>query len=258
MRGGASPGRLWVFDFDGTLSPIVPHRNAARLHPASRGLLRDLSTRDGDRVAVLSSRALSDLVPRVPVPGVYLGGGSGVEWRFPGGHRAGMGKEALRRAETARAALLPLLEECAKVPGVEIEDKYWSAAVHHRRISPDGRALLDPLLNRLRSNLNVRFTSGPCVEEIQVLPEVSKELGIQRLCRLLRFDPTRGGVLYAGDDENDGTAMRWVLARRGKAFSVGGRGWVPGARVVAGPSALARAVRALAEPEGNGGVRGWH
>ncbi|OGP35388.1 MAG: trehalose-phosphatase [Deltaproteobacteria bacterium GWC2_65_14] len=257
MRGGTAPGRLWVFDFDGTLSPIVPDRNAAGLHPASRGLLRDLSAQDGDRVAVLSSRALPDLVPRVPVPGVYLGGGSGVEWRFPGGHRAGMGNEAVRRAESARAALLPLLAECAKVPGVEIEDKYWSAAVHHRKVSPDGWGVLEPLLMRLRSNLNIHSTSGPCVEEYQVLREVNKAMGIQRLCRLLRFDPTRGGVLYAGDDENDGIAMRWVLARRGRAFAVGGRGWVPGARVVAGPSGLARAVRALAENGGTGCVLGW-
>lgn len=258
MRGGAAPGRLWVFDFDGTLSPIVPDRDAAGLHPASRDMLRDLSAREGYRVGVLSSRALSDLVPRVPVPGVYLGGGSGVEWRFPGGHRAGMGREAVERAESARAALLPLLAECAMVPGVEIEDKYWSMAVHHRKVSPDGLSMLEPLLMLLRSNSEIRVTSGPCVDEIQVLPEVNKAMGIQRLCRLLRFDPTRGGVLYAGDDENDGIAMRWVLARRGKAFSVGGRGWVAGARVVAGPSGLARAVRSLAEPEGKGGVRGWH
>jgi len=43
--GTIGPGirSLWVFDFDGTLSPIVEDRHAARIHPMCRELLKDLA-----------------------------------------------------------------------------------------------------------------------------------------------------------------------------------------------------------------------
>jgi len=238
--------RIWIFDFDGTLSPIIPERDAARLHPAGSGLLRDLSRQPDDIVAVLSSRALADLIFRVPLPKIFLGGGSGVEWRFPGGQRFGMTAGGTERAETARRALLPVLSEFSMIPGVEIEDKYWSVAVHHRKVSPADMTAFDALSRRLGKSLNTRMLSGPCVVDIQVLEEFDKSHGIERLCHLLHYDPTSGGILYAGDDENDAAAMRWVLARKGTAVSVGGRARVSGARTVSGPAGLARAVRRIA------------
>ena len=80
------PGRrsLWVFDFDGALSWIVPDRNEARLHRGCERMLRFLARSPWNRVAVLSSRTLDDVVSRVPVPGVFVGGASGLEWRLPG------------------------------------------------------------------------------------------------------------------------------------------------------------------------------
>ena len=87
------PGQslLWVFDFDGTLSPIVPDRSVARLHRECERMLRFLVRSPWNRVAVLSSRALDDIVARVPVPGVFVGGAGGLEWKLPGGHRFGPG-----------------------------------------------------------------------------------------------------------------------------------------------------------------------
>ena len=34
--------RIWFFDFDGTLSAIVPDRVCAELHPACRAMLLEL------------------------------------------------------------------------------------------------------------------------------------------------------------------------------------------------------------------------
>ena len=252
--------RLWIFDFDGTLSPIVPDRGAAKLHPAARSLLLDLSRQPDDIVAVLSSRALADLIFRVPVPKVFLGGGSGVEWRFPGGQKIGMTAQGTERAEMARRSLIPLLAECSNVPGVEVEDKYWSVAIHHRKVSPSDMPAFDALRNRLETESSARILSGPCVLDIQVLDEVDKSLGVERLCRLLHYDPSRGGILYAGDDDNDAAAMRWVVARKGTAISVGGKAKAIGARTVSGPAGLARIVRRIAgladargAPAGSGG-----
>lgn len=246
MRSEAGYRCLWVFDFDGTLSPIVPVRTAARMHPACRALLRNLVHVPGNTVAILSSRALEDLLPRVPVPGVFLGGGSGLEWRLPGGQRILPGRKEADSAQRGRTLLSPVLEQIASLRGTDIEDKRWSIAIHYRAASPEIRTILGPLLAEVRGRKEVRVFDGPAVAEIQLVPGWEKSHGVARLCRLLRFNPSGGRVIYAGDDENDGTAMRWAISRKGTALAVGTGPRVPGARVVSGPAALATTVRRIA------------
>jgi trehalose 6-phosphate phosphatase len=246
-RGGSR--RVWVFDFDGTLSPLVPDRNAAQLHPASRALLKDLAGGSGNRVAVLSSRSLEDLASRVPVPNLFLGGGSGLEWRLPTGHRIRPGEEAERRLEEARGPVLRSLARVSSVPGVELEDKRWSVAVHFRRVPPEALSALSPLLRDLKNLPGIRVFEGPAVAEVLFLPSANKLFGIRNFCGFLRFDPSGGRIFYAGDDENDAEAMRWVVAMKGTAIAVGNRVRITGVRSVDGPRGLARAVRALADPD---------
>ena len=258
MRPGIRAPRLWVFDFDGTLSPIVADRTAARLHPASRALLADLAREPANRVAVLSTRAIEDLPPRIPVPGVILWGSSGLEWRLPDGRRVVPREATRRKLAEARARILPSVGRLGAIRGVEIEDKGWSVAVHYRRVPADTMPGLVPLLDELAGFPGIRVYAGPMAAEVQFFPRVNKAFGVRRLCRLLAFAPGRWRLFYAGDDENDAPAMRWVLAQKGTVFAVGNAVRVPGALAVQGVSALARAVRAQAglEPPGRGGIRG--
>jgi len=246
--GTIGPGvrSLWVFDFDGTLSPIVGDRHAARIHPMCRELLKGLARMPAHIVVVLSSREIEDLAKRVPLPRVILGGASGLEWRLPGGHRIRPGDPYEDRRENARETLGPLLTRLSHMPGVDVEDKGWSVAIHHRRVLPEVVAMLEPLLKELEGTPEVRVYRGPSVAEVQLLRNVNKSFGVRTICRIIGFDPTRDRILYAGDDGNDAVAMRWVLRKGGIAFSVGGAAHVPGARVVENPVALARAVADLA------------
>ncbi|HEX9206161.1 MAG TPA: trehalose-phosphatase [Candidatus Deferrimicrobiaceae bacterium] len=255
MAGGKA---LWVFDFDGTLSVIVPDRDAAQLHPMCRELLNMLAATPGYFVAVLSSRSIEDLASRVPLPGVILGGASGLEWRLPGGHRVHPGDVAENRREKAKEAISPQLARLSSFPGVDVEDKGWSVAVHYRHVLPEARAMLEPLLSELGRTPGIRVYRGPSVAEVQLLPHVSKSFGIRRICRFLGVDLSGGRLLYAGDDENDAVAMRWVLRKGGVALVVGNRMRVPGARCVDSPVELVRVVRELAAivPRRHGGKRG--
>ena len=246
MKADIGPGRLWIFDFDGTLSGLVPDRTAARLHPASRELLKELATAPGNRVAVVSSRTLADLVPRVPIPRLYLGGASGLEWRFPDGSRIRPGKEEERVLAGSRDAVLPLLQRISSFPGVELEDKRWSVAVHSRRVPAEALPALSSLVRGLGRVPGIRVFGGPDVAEVVLLPGMGKSFGVRRLCRFLDVDPSRTPLLYAGDDENDAVAMRWVLRKGGIAFCVGKPIRIPGLRIVGSPEDLVRAVRELA------------
>jgi trehalose 6-phosphate phosphatase len=243
---GADRRSLWVFDFDGTLSPIVEDRHAARIHPMCRELLKGLARMPAHIVVVLSSREIEDLAKRVPLPRVILGGASGLEWRLPGGHRIRPGAPFEARRERVRDTLGPLLTRLSHIPGVDVEDKGWSIAIHHRHVLPEVVAMLDPLLKELERTPDVRMYRGPSVAEVQLLRNVNKSFGVRTICRIIGFDPSRDRILYAGDDRNDAAAMRWVLRKGGTAFSVGSAARVPGGRIVENPVALARAVGALA------------
>lgn len=237
--------RLWIFDFDGTLSPLVPDRNRARLYPACAELLEELVVLPRQRVAVLSSRSLEDLIPRVPVPGVYLGGGSGIEWQFPDGRRVMPEEGWEERLGRVRASILPELGRMAALPGVELEDKKWSVALHTRNAPPESKEELFARIVAWQSPDTVRVFSGPEVLDIQLFPEIDKAFGVRTLCRMLKFDPSDGRVVYAGDDENDAVAMRWVIYLGGVAFMVGYSSFVAGVRLVKDQLALVREVRGM-------------
>ncbi len=168
---------LWVFDFDGTLSSMVPDRDAAKLHPACSAILDNLSRKSGNFVAVLSSRELEDLAGRIPFPGVILGGASGLAWRLPGGHRILPGAPAEARREEAREALGPLLSRLSAFPGVEVEDKGWSVAVHYRGVLPGAFPMFEPLLAELETAPGIRAYRGTYAVEVQLFPNVSKSFG---------------------------------------------------------------------------------
>jgi trehalose 6-phosphate phosphatase len=239
------PQRLWIFDFDGTLSPLVPDRRAAALMPEARVLLSELVDMPRQAVAILSSRLLDDLVPRVGVGGVYLGGGSGAEWLLPDGERRTADSKS-QRLQGVRNAVMPEVDRLRGIAGVEVEDKQWSVAVHVRQAAPGERARVRAFLEALSRTTGIRFFRGPEVFEIQFLPEIDKLFGTIVLCEMLRHVPSPGTLVYAGDDENDAQVMEWVTRKGGTALFVGGDLLIPGVRVLEDPAALVKEVRRLA------------
>lgn len=235
--------RFWIFDFDGTISDLVPDRTAAVLHPACRSLLSELAANPDHVVAVISSRPLDDLAGRIEIDGVTLAGASGLEWALPGGHRLGPSARAVDRLKRERRRLLPALRPLARVPGVDLEDKEWSTAVHFRQADLAARGEVARELGRLQVLHAVTIHFGPEVAEVQFLAEVNKEIAVKTLVRLNASRYEDGNILYAGDDQNDALAMKWVLAHHGTAFAVGNRISVPGSQAVDNPADLAYAIR---------------
>lgn len=245
--------KLWIFDFDGTLSTLVPDRNKAAIDSECKKLLRELVMVPLNRVAVLSSRSLEDLIPRVQTPEVFLGGGSGAEWSIYGGHRlmvAGGYKERLNRI---RNDTITPIKKISAIPGIELEDKKWSMAIHTREASPKSKKIFFHRLKEWKPPFEIRLLHGPEVIEIQFLPELNKTFGVRIFCELNKFDPQHGMLVYAGDDENDALAMKFVQKLGGLVFTVGEHPLVPEARVVKGPSFLAQEIRKLAGLKGGKG-----
>lgn len=238
--------RIWFFDFDGTLSPIVRDRNRAELLPGCRQMLENLVRLPLQHVAVLSSRKLDDLAVRMPVQGVFLGGTSGTEWQVPGGHRMILSGKPAQRLKALRLKLVPEILALADLPGIQVEDKEWSVALHTRHApEASGQELLSRL-ERWQASPKVRVFRGPEVHEIQLVPRLSKAYGVRTLCKFMKFTPRPGTLFYAGDDENDAIAMRLVTRLGGTTITVGGRKLIPASSLVADPAELADEVARLA------------
>jgi trehalose 6-phosphate phosphatase len=244
---GISPNvTLWMFDYDGTLSPLVADRTAARLDSACRDMLHQLAAVRNFHCAVISSRLLADLEGRVGVAGIYLAGGSGLEWRLPDGRRRVPESERMNAIRKIRKTLIPEIMEWERLPGVEIEDKQWSVAVHVRRANRQTQEELAALLVRWQQSRNVPVFRGPAVLEIQFFPEVNKAFGVRAFCDLVKCPPDGARLVYAGDDENDALAMQLVRGWGGTIITVGEKATVTGADVVSSPMELAKRITLLA------------
>jgi trehalose-phosphatase len=209
-------------------------------------MLHQLAAKRDCHCAVISSRQLADLAGRVDISGIYLGGGSGLEWRLPDGRLRAPEAGRMDAVRKARETLIPEIMEWGLLPGVEIEDKQWSVAIHIRRATRQAQEKLSALIEAWRRARKVLVFRGPAVLEVQLLPEVDKSFGIRAVCDLVQYTPTAGRLFYAGDDENDAVAMQLVLNRGGIVMAVGENALVPGARVVPSPAELAKMISSLA------------
>jgi alpha,alpha-trehalase len=205
-------------DFDGTLTPIVPRPEGARLDARARRVLARLAARPRTRVAILSGRGLEDLRRRLGAPGIHLAGASGLESLDVAGRRtrhvpAGRGLPAALRAS--------LEAWCRRFPGAWVEDKGATLAVHLRSVAPAQRAPLAAGVRRRAARLPrpARLVRG--LEVFEILPDVAwdKSAALARWLRGLR-DPL---VLYFGDDTVDEPVHAAVRARGGLAVAVGER-----------------------------------
>lgn len=196
------PGLLCVFDFDGTLAPIVARPDDARLPDAVRERLVELSRHAP--VAILTGRSVADVSARLDFAADHVVGNHGIEG-MPGWEA----RAAAYAAQCAgwRAALERALDAGALPGGIMVEDKRHSLSVHYRHAA-DRDAAADAL-RALFATLDPapRLIAGKCV--FNLLPEGAADKGAA-LARLIEATGARS-ALYAGDDVTDEDAFR--LAR---------------------------------------------
>ncbi|MBI4951499.1 MAG: trehalose-phosphatase [Myxococcales bacterium] len=194
---------LCAFDFDGTLAPIVADRERA----AMRGRTARLFARVCERYpcAVISGRGHADVAARLGgAPVKYVIGNHGLE---PGAELGAFERKIAR----ARALLAAAL---AGVPGVDIEDKRYTLAVHYRR-ARQKRAARVAIASAVASlPVRMRVVSGKLV--VNVLPERAPNKGTA----LVRLRALEGAstALYVGDDVTDEDVF--ALDQPGRLFTV--------------------------------------
>jgi len=216
-RGGRA--LLLLFDYDGTLAPLVPHPRLAVLPPATRRLLDRLSRRPGVRVGIISGRMLDELRQVVGLPALYLGGTSGLEIDL---HGVRITDPRARRAAAAVARCAASLQRAlAGYAGAWLENKRLALAVHYRAVEPQRiRELRERVREALQPHLGeLRMVEGPMAVEVMPSSAWSKGTVVEKILAHLGAD--RALPLYAGDAANDADALHAVAALGGIPIGVG-------------------------------------
>lgn len=195
-----------LLDIDGTLSPIAPTPEAARLLPGVADLLQR-ALNCFDVVAAISGRGAADARRMVGVPELLYIGNHGLERWLPGEDAP----QVIPEARPYLPAIAQALDQAdhdltARLPGLRIERKGASGSIHTRGCAQPQQAL-QTVLETLRptiERLGLRLTQGKLVAEIRPPLAVDKGTAVESLVR------ERGlrSALYMGDDVTDIDAFR--------------------------------------------------
>jgi trehalose-phosphatase len=204
----------FFFDYDGTLTPIVERPEDAVLDPKTREALQRLAQRHP--VAIVSGRDLEDVRARVGIEGLHYAGCHGFEIAGPRGNR--VHGAAAAAAPQLAAAADQVARDTHDLPGVQLERKRFTLAVHYRRArDADVPAVRDAVARAQARHPALRVTSGKKVFELQ--PDVDWDKGRAVLWLIETLGLQDALPVYIGDDVTDEDAFR-ALAHRGVGIAV--------------------------------------
>ncbi|CAN5537492.1 trehalose-phosphatase [soil metagenome] len=181
---------MLLFDFDGTLSPIVESPADARPVAGAVGLLEQLADRYRT-VGAVSGRPVGFLASQLP-SSLVLSGLYGLESMVDGTAEARTGVEHWRPIVADAVARA----QAADVEGVVVEPKGFSVTIHFRT-NPRSAAAVTRLAAEIAAATGLE--ARPAKMSIELHPPVESDKGL--VVRELT-DGARS-VLYVGDDLGD-------------------------------------------------------
>jgi len=207
-----------LLDIDGTLLELMPTPREVWVPPGLTKTLNRLLVRTNGALAMVSGRSLND-IDLIFAPDQYPAvGGHGAEMRIDpdnesvASHAPPMDKELKRRL----AAIAHLS------PGILLEDKGYSLALHYR-LAPHAEKAIYAAVSLIRADLPnapIEVLPGKCVCEIKH-SGFTKATGVREL---MMHEPFKGRrPLFIGDDVTDETVFGIMPDYDGLAFSVGRR-----------------------------------
>jgi trehalose 6-phosphate phosphatase len=205
-----------LLDVDGTILDLAPTPQEVRVPSSLRHAMNRLSERTGGALALVSGRPLSDLdrlFAPLQLPAV---GGHGAEFRPIAGSSLD-----IRRTVPLDATLKRKFAAIAESgPGILIEDKGYSVALHYR-LAPELGDVVNEAAARVcleNPSASVELLRGKSVLEIKQAG-FSKATGVREL---MGYPPFRDRhPIFIGDDVTDESVFEIIGDFHGLAFSVG-------------------------------------
>jgi trehalose 6-phosphate phosphatase len=207
-----------LLDIDGTLVDLAPTPREVWVAPGLAKTLNRLLKRTSGALALVSGRSLND-IDLIFAPEQFPAvGGHGAEMRLStdseavASHAPPMDRELkLRLAAIAKLS-----------PGILLEDKGYSLALHYR-LAPHAEKAIYEAVSLIRADLPnapIEVLPGKCVCEIKH-SGFNKATGVREL---MTHEPFKGRYpIFIGDDVTDEAVFGIMPDFGGLAFSVGRR-----------------------------------
>jgi trehalose-phosphatase len=208
-----------LFDYDGTLTPIVEHPRLAVLDRKTRRLLASLADRPRVHVGILSGRGLDELKSLVRLPGLHFAGTGGMELEMRGFHI--VHPHADRMAGMMKRLSEHLESQLSAHPGAWLENKRLGLTVHYRQLPGQLLDSLQSVVAEAARNFagELRIVQGPKAWEITPAKGWSKGTAVRLI--LADFGASSDVLFYAGDGANDAAAIEEVAAMGGITMGIG-------------------------------------
>jgi len=192
-------------DFDGTLVDYHANPEDVKLSREAKAALRRLAKHHNVHVVIVSGRRRGVLVRHVKVPGVRFMGLYGWE----DGKSQQLRRRTIQEIRLLRRSLASLP---AELPGISIEDKGISVAVHFRGASPEMRRRAENRVRKLVGKFQSKVRVIRSNDVWDVVPRQVRGKGYA-LRKALRGAGREVLPIYVGDDVTDESAF--VALRRG-------------------------------------------
>jgi trehalose 6-phosphate phosphatase len=207
-----------LLDIDGTLLDLMPTPREVWVPPGLARTLDRLSTLTSGALALVSGRSLND-IDLIFAPAQFPAvGGHGAEMRLTGD-----GEMSAARAPSMDKELKRRLAAIARLsPGILLEDKGYSLALHYR-LAPHAERAIYEAIALIRADLPdapIEVLPGKCVFEIKHAG-FTKASGVRELMTHPPFKGRR--PLFIGDDVTDESVFAIMPDFDGLSFSVGRR-----------------------------------
>lgn len=187
---------LVMLDFDGTLAPIVPRPEDARIPPATRETLEELARSQQVVLAFVSGREISDVRRLVGIAPAHYFGSHGRQRLRSGDEHVDVDE---RYSDAVKAACGRLEQELSAIPGFAVENKQVSAAVHYRNVAAGLHDELAAVVRGVIASIPMlRASAGKMVFDITPLDGIDKGTATEQLLK-----EAGGLALYFGDDTTD-------------------------------------------------------
>lgn len=201
-----------AFDIDGTLSPIAPTPDEARIYPGVLSLLE--RAKKYAQIAILTGRSIDDGAGILNLDGLTYIGTHGLEWSdgLPWLHAVEMIPEALEYCESGKYLLDIVEQHLSELPGVIIQRKRIGGTIHYR-LAPDPigtREKLLALLERPAHQVHMKLSEGKLAIEIRVPLAVHKGWALRTFLERHNLK----AIVFAGDDRTDLDAVEEVSRMR--------------------------------------------
>ena len=205
-------GVALFLDFDGTLVELAETPDAIRVSPELPRLLALLEQRLEGRLAIVSGRAISDLDRYLSCRGLAVSGSHGLELRLSNGSLVPLATP--RGLDDARERI-----KCfaSASPGLLVEDKPFSIALHFRR-APEREANVIDFMRELAAATGLVVQQGKMVSELRPAG-ADKGDAVRAFMTEPPFTDAR--PVFVGDDMTDEDAFRAAAELGGGGVLVG-------------------------------------